>query len=218
MPTLISTCLLHISPLSCLAKIAVYVALFGGLWRQTKTKAKLFVSSDATEVPLGPINKLPQELVEEILSYFVDDTRTLQACSLTCRFWYIAAVRDLHYSLTTDDGSMTSMDKKHWWPGPLEKMYELDLLPLVKRLRIRMWRRKTWFAPDRLDEHNLRYFSALENLQELGIDNLVLRDFMPDLQRCFGHLSSTLRFLALKRPFGSSRQIVCQADATSTVQ
>jgi hypothetical protein len=87
-------------------------------------------------------------------------------------------------------------------------MYELDLLPLVKRLRIRMWRRKAWFTPDRLNDTNMRYFSALENLQELGMDDLVLRDFMPDLHKCFGHLSQTLRFLALRQPIGSSRQIV----------
>jgi hypothetical protein len=151
---------------------------------------------------------MPLELVEEVLSYFAEDHRTLLACSLTCRTWYKATVRQLHYSLTTDDDSLAPTDKKRWWPGPLEKMYELDLLPLVKRLRIRMWRRKAWFTSDWLNDTNMRYFSALENLQELGIDDLVLRDFMPDLHKCFGHLSQTLRFLALRQPIGSSRQIV----------
>jgi hypothetical protein len=31
---------------------------------------------------------------------------------------------------------------------------------------------------------------------------------MPTIQQCFGHLSPTLRFLALKEPNGSSRQIL----------
>jgi hypothetical protein len=152
--------------------------------------------------------------VEEILSYFVDDKRTLIVCSLTCRSWYLATVRHLHYSLTTDDDCLAEcwwpgpLGKKYWWPGPLGKKYELGLLPLVKRFRIRIRRRNVWFTPEWLDKHNLRYFSALKNLQELGIDDLALRNFMPDLQRCFGHLSPTLRFLALRRPFGSSRQIV----------
>jgi hypothetical protein len=157
---------------------------------------------------LGPIDKLPQELVDEILSYLVDDKRTLIVCSLTCRSWYLATVRHLHYSLTTDDNSLASIDKKYRWPGPLGKMYELGLLPLVKRFRIRIKCLNVWFTPEWLDKHNLRCFSALKNLQELGIDDLALRNFMPDLQRYFGHLSPTLRFLALRRPFGSSRQIV----------
>ena len=54
----------------------------------------------------------------------------------------------------------------------------------------------------------MRYFSALTNLQELGIDYLQVSGFMPDIQRFFGHLSPTLRFLALKDPRGSSRQIL----------
>ena len=72
-----------------------------------------------------------------------------------------------------------------------------------------MGRRDTaGFTPERLDKHNLRYFSALKNLQELGIDDLHVSSFMPNLKRCFGHLSPTLRFLALKSPKGSSREIV----------
>ncbi|KAF9780964.1 hypothetical protein BJ322DRAFT_289281 [Thelephora terrestris] len=181
---------------------------FGRLWDQTKTKTRI-KSFFSREAPLGLIDKLPQELVEEILSYFVDDKRTLLACSLTCWSWYSATVRHLHYSLTTDDNPVSlTASKNRWWPRPLEKMYELDLLPLVKRLRIRMMLRKDLFTPERLDGHNLRYFLALKNLQELGIDNLVLHNFMPDLQRYFGHLSLTLRFLALLQPIGSSRQIV----------
>jgi hypothetical protein len=167
---------------------------------------------------LGPIPKVPLEVVEEVFSYLVEDHRTLLACSLTCRLWYLASVRHLHYSLTTDDDSLTPTDKKRWWPGPLEKIYELDLLPLVKRLRIRMRRRKARFTPDRLNNTNLRYFSALENLQELGMDDLVLRDFMPDLHKCFGHLSQTLRFLALRQPIGSSRQIVYFIGLFSNLQ
>ncbi|KAF9780999.1 hypothetical protein BJ322DRAFT_291114 [Thelephora terrestris] len=46
------------------------------------------------------------------------------------------------------------------------------------------------------------------NLQELGIDDLAVSSFIPNLRQYFGHLSPTLRFLALRRPYGSSRQIV----------
>ena len=56
------------------------------------------------------------------------------------------------------------------------------------------------FGPKHLGRRTLRYFSALANLQ--------VSSFMPTIRQCFGHLSPTLRFLALKEPNGSCRQIV----------
>jgi F-box-like len=161
--------------------------------------------------PPGPITKLPQELVIAIVSYFIYDTCTLLACSLTCYQWYIAAASHLHHSLTTDnyhDGPGWP-PRKFSWPNPLRKSYKLGLLPLVIRFRIRLGTSR-WdeVTPKWLSGPTLRYFSALTNLQELGIDRLQLSDFMPTIQQCFGHFSPTLRFLALKEPNGSSRQIL----------
>ena len=159
----------------------------------------------------SPATKLPQELVEMILSYLIYDLHSLLACSMICYSWYIAAVPHLHSTLTTDDRDYPS--RKHWWPKPLRKSYELGLLPFVKRLRIRLWEDPYgfdyfMFDPDRLGKHSLHYFSALTNLQELGIDYLQVSDFMPTIIHCFGHLSPTLRFLALNEPNGSCRQIL----------
>ena len=64
------------------------------------------------------------------------------------------------------------------------------------------------FTPKKLDKCTLRYFSALTNLQELGMDNLQVASFMPNIQRYFEHFAPTLRFLALREPGGSSRQIL----------
>ena len=144
--------------------------------------------------------------MEIIISYLIYDTRTLPACSLTCYSWYIAVVPHLHHTLTTDN-----LRRKCRWPGPLRKSYNLGLLPLVKRFRIRQDISCYPFSeltPRRLGRRNLRYFSAFTNLQELGIDNLQISDFMPTIQQCFGYFSSTLRFLALKEFNGSYRQIL----------
>ena len=182
------------------------------LWHRTRVKVKWLFRKGAPKLsvpgaPLSLITILPQDLVEEILSYFIYDTPTLLACSMTCFQWYIAAVPHLHHSLTTDDKYWPLGDRKYMWPKPLQKSYELGLLPLVHRFRIRL-PHGSKFAPKRLNWFNLRYFSALSNLQELGIDYLQVSSFMPTIRKCFGHLSQTLRFLALKEPNGSCRQIV----------
>jgi len=144
-----------------------------------------------------------------IIAYFIYDKRALIACSMTCYLWYIVAVPHLHYSLTTEDGCYSWDRMRYEWPTPLQKSYDLGLLPLVKRLQIRLglWR-NIKFTPEWIDRRTLRYFTALTNLQELGIDNLQLSRFMPNIQQCFGHLSPTLRFLALGEPTGSCRQIL----------
>jgi hypothetical protein len=158
----------------------------------------------------SPIAKLPQELVGLIISYFIRDTRTLLECSTTCYSWYIAAVPHLHHTLTTDDDHFRHKSGRQcYWPRPLRKSYNLGLLPLVKRLRIRLKdRRFHEFTPKQLGWRSMAYFSALTNLQELGIDHLQVSSFMPSIRQCFGHLSPTLRFLALKEPKGSCRQIL----------
>jgi hypothetical protein len=146
--------------------------------------------------------------VELVVSYFIHDKRTLLACSTTCYSWYIAAVPHLHHTLTTDNDHYKSSEEC-FWPRPLRESYKLGLLPLVKRFRIRLrYHRVSEFTPKQLDRRTLSYFSALTNLQELGIDNLQVSSFMPSIQRYFGHLSPTLRFLALKEPEGSCRQIL----------
>ena len=158
----------------------------------------------------GPsaIAKLPQELVEVVTSYLIRDTRSLLACSMTSYSLYIAVVPHLHHSFTTDDNRIWPRGNLPW-PISLKKSYELGLLPLVKRFRIRTgmcWNPE--FGPERLDKRTLCYFSALTNLQDLGIDSLQVSSFVPTIQQCFGYFSPTLRFLALKEPEGSCRQIL----------
>ena len=164
--------------------------------------------SPATRLPQSsPIARLPQELVDAIISYFIYHTRVLLVCSLACHSWYLAAVPHLHHSLTTDELIYCQEDKKYQWSTPLQQSHDLGLLPLVKRLRVRMLPLDK-FTPERLCGYNLHYFSALTNLQELGIDDLQVSSFMPNIKQCFGHLAPTLRFLALREPERSPRQIL----------
>ena len=157
----------------------------------------------------SPAIKLPQDVVEIIISYLIYNTPSLLACSLTCHSWYIAAIPHLHHTLTTDDRTPSST--KHSWPRPLKRLHELGLLPFVKQFRIRLpVDGYLLFTLERFNcgQRTLHYLSALTNLQELGIDYLDVPSFMPAIQQCFGHFSPTLRFLALKDPRGSYQQVL----------
>ena len=128
---------------------------------------------------------------------------------MTCHSWYTITVPHLHHSLTTDESIHSSEDQKYLWPTPLKNSYNLGLLPLVKRFRIRGCAFPTkMFTLKWLDNRALCYLSALTNLQELGIDDLHLSSFMPDIQRYFGHFAPTLRLLSLWEPKGSCREIL----------
>ena len=200
---------------SCFADDAAASQLLANkIWYRTKARILwLFylafypaTPSDPPATRSSPVTTLPQELVEMILSHFIYDTRTLLACSMTCYSWYIATVSHLHHTLTTGDFILARC-RGRWWPEPLRRLDGLGLLPLVKRLRIRL-DVDPQFTPEYLSGRALRYFSSLTNLQELGIDNLQVSSFIPRVQQCFGHLSQTLRFLALKKPRGSRRQVL----------
>jgi len=148
--------------------------------------------------------------VDITTSYLFCDGLSRVVCSLTCHSLYATAVRHLHYSLTAVDQGLHPWDEKYLWSNSLRQSYELEPLPLVKRFRFcsPVPQSPFEFTPKLLNGWTFRYFSALTNLQELGIDRLNVSSFMPDIQLCFGHLALTLRFLALREPKGSCRQIL----------
>ena len=145
-----------------------------------------------------------------IIAHLTYDTRSLLACSLTCYSWYIAAVLHLHRTLITsvrpwNQGSIFE------WHEPLLHMHKFGLLPLVKEFQAHMSvsADTDGFSPKLFNRSILRQFSALTNVQELGIDYLVIHKFMPDIRRYFGHFLPTVRSLALRTPRGSRRQTLC---------
>ena len=144
-----------------------------------------------------------------IIAHLTYDTRSLLACSLTCYSWYTAAVLRLHRTLIIQTRHWYT-NEKFWWPRPLLYMRELGLLPLVKEFQVHT-RRDTdinGFSPELFNRFILRQFSALTNVQELGIDHLNIPKFMPRIRRYFGHFFPTVRSLALRTPRGSRRQII----------
>jgi hypothetical protein len=142
-----------------------------------------------------------------IIAHLILDKPSLCACSLTCYSWYIAAVAHLHHALVIN--TLFPRDLKSRWPNPIRYMYMLGLLPLVKKLHIEATNfDDNAVAPKKFRCCILHKFSALANVQELGIDSLDLSKFMPKLQRYFRHFLPTVRSLALRSPIGTYRQII----------
>lgn len=209
-------------PLFAFAECPLYSLLFRSaatellimrVWYRTKAWIERFFSADVLPgdliVRCSPANKLPQEIVDMIISHLVYNTRNLLACSLTCYSWYIASVPHLHRTLVALTGRQvyTSM---YNWPKPLQNTSRLGLLPFVKKLFI--WdndhRVINQFSPERFNHRILRQFSGLTNVRELYLGGLNILSFMPRVPQFFGHFLPTLRSLALWSPRGSSRQII----------
>ena len=185
------------------------------IWYRSQARIRKMRSANASpETPairLSPTIGLPLEIVEMIIAHLIYDTRSLLACSMTCRCWYMTAVPNLHHTLATQTYPYPWHSKRgKRWPKPLIRMHKLGLLPFVKKLHIY---EDPYFDLNRLSPrifHRtlLHQYSTMTNLQELAIDNLSINKFIPKLQRCFGHFSPTLRSLALRGPKGSCRQII----------
>jgi len=136
-----------------------------------------------------------------ILTYLTNDLRTLKACSLICRSWYPAAAQQLHHTLTLRRGGRGINQSKL---EPLSKLHELGLLPLVKEIRVDQGPGLScWFVPRAFNNH----LSALANVHTLKIENMEIHRFIPDVKRYFGHLSPTLRSIALYDPCCTPQQL-----------
>ena len=153
----------------------------------------------------SPAIRLPQEIIELIIGRLIYDKRSLRACTLTCRSWYIATVSHLHHTLAIE---MSPHSRGSGWPNPLRQMHTLGLLPLVKRFWARGDCSGTGLSPGRFSSHTLRHFSALTSVQELEMDYLDIPNFVPQIRRYFNHFSPTVRSLVLRGPKGSPRQII----------
>ena len=163
-------------------------------------------SSPQTIISSSSTTRFPQEVVDMIVAHLTHNTRSLLACSLTSRSWYIAAVPHLHCTLITST-SYDDCSKKTRWPGPLQAASEFGWLPFVTRLFI-TGNHQWGFSPEVFCSSTQCEFSALTNVRELSTRFLNIPSFIPGIQWYFGQLSQTLRSLTLKQPIGSDRQIV----------
>jgi len=172
------------------------------IWYRSKARIKNTFKRDRPETSTSHTypGRLPLELFEMIIAHVQLDTRTLKACARTCHSWYIATLPHLHHTLT--------LRRKIWSRErggliPLQELNKMRLLPFVKRLWLRHCGADPVLGPSEIfNAEGLVYFSALTNVQELGLSGLDLRWFAPQAQLYLGHFMPGLRSLALIGPDG----------------
>ena len=148
-----------------------------------------------------------------ITAHLIHDLDALEACSLTCRSWYIAVAPHLHHTLTlsleTHPSARRGKEKLrsgHRKLKPLSKLHDLGLIPLVKKLRVEqptpqgLTYSHPWFGPRAFGHYDLRYFSAFTNVQILVIQMLEIHRFIPGIERYFEQFSPSLQSIALYDP------------------
>jgi len=173
-------------------------------WHRSKGKINRLLDNTPPKTRGESACRLPHEIVEMITTYLVHDLDALKACSSTCRSWYLAAVPYLHHTLILRD---KRPDKTHDKLKPLSKLHKLDLLPLVKEIRVRECSLHPWFIPQVFTPRDLRYFSAFANVQTLALHRMEIHRFIPGIERYFEHFSPTLRSIALYHPYCTPRQL-----------
>ena len=177
------------------------------VWHRSKTQPSRLLGNlpPETRTAHESTHHLPHEIVEMIIAHLTHDLGGLEACSLTCRSWYIAAVPHLHHTLTLLGGG-PDVDRSRL--KPLSRLYELGLLPLVKEIRVeRSAGTCCWFLPLTFSHVDLHNFSALANVHTLKIQDMEIHHFIENMELHFGHFSQTLRSITLHNPCCTPRQL-----------
>lgn len=140
---------------------------------------------------------LPQELVDEILTYLKDDFPSLVSCSGSCKALLCSTRPRIHRTFCLSTGF--SVDRYH--SSPLNRAQfdnirlaeQAQVLKYTTRLIIRLG---DDFVPENLRPY-LRYFHAMRGVISLEIYLLDATRFLPAFEAYFGHIAPTLRSLSL---------------------
>ena len=160
------------------------------IWRMWKPKTgRSLTSAEFT----GGFKRLPQETVDEILEYLVDDRRTLIACSLTSRGLLRSARRIIHRRLR-----LVGPEYKFQCEAAnrakllmLSAAAELGLAQYTRELTIKIGGE---FTPKNLLPY-LPQFQTFARLTSLTLHDFDPSPFLHSFERYFGHLAQQMRSL-----------------------
>ena len=163
---------------------------------------------------------LPQELVDEILDYLLDDLDALKACSITCKCLFGAARPLIHQRLVClgsmpehlkPKGTLFTRLKRD--PGAFERLTKAErsgLLRYTRHLIIKM--ENGPLHPREMQEY-LPHLRSITKLYTLTLSTFPLHQFVPVFNEYFGTFTNTLRHLDIRIACGTELQllyIICQ--------
>ena len=166
---------------------------------------------------------LPQELVDEILGYLLDDLGALKACSLTCKCLFGATRPLIHQRLVCLDSrpdlskSKGSLFSYKRIPGAFDQLIDADrsgILPYTQHLTFKPGKDtlNPRFHPRDMREC-LPLLRSITKLHTLTLDAFHLHPFVPVISVHFGMFTNTLRHLDIRNAYGTEREllyIICQ--------
>jgi hypothetical protein len=162
-------------------------------------------------------NRLPPELVDEILGYLSEDIPSLKACSLTCKVM-LASARPLIGSwlylippkVRRPKGRFIKSLLKRPKEGSdaLERLIAADRQGRLRHIRhLVIGTGELALIPHSLQSY-VPYFLSISNLRTLVIDSLDVSAFMPLFDDCLEMFTHSLRSLDVRHVWDSERELL----------
>ena len=186
------------------SRLGIVNCLTIGLGRLLGSLRSRFSASDTVPITLNIVKtfptgwkNLPQELVDEILTYLEDDSPSLISCSRSCKALFCSSRPLIHRTLCLSTGHQTDRDI-----SSSSNRAQFDNLRLAERAQVLQYTTRLIirlgddFVPENLRPH-LQYFRIIRGIISLEIYRLNTARFLPAFEECFGHIVPTLRSLIL---------------------
>jgi len=179
-----------------------------GIWRRVDDISKQFTGAGW--------KNLPQELVDEILDYILDDLKALKACSLTCKRLFGATRPLIHQRfmcLGSKPGGPKPIGRHKRDSGTFGRLTDADrsgVLCYIQHLTIKV---EDGYVYPRDMQECLPHLRLIPKLHALTLDTFHLHLFIPVFDEHFGMFTNTLRHLDIQNTYGTARQlsyIICQ--------
>ena len=162
---------------------------------------------------------LPQELVDEILSYLLGDPEALGAFSQTCKHLFCTTRPLIHERLVCLDsrpafhkpkGPLFNRRKRH--PGAFGRLVDADrlgVLPYTRHLTLGLEQGLYYprFNPGDVKEY-LPHLRSITELRTLTLDAFHLHPFVPVFDEHFGMFANTLQHLDMRNAHCTEQELL----------
>jgi len=162
---------------------------------------------------------LPQELMDEILGYLLDDLRALKAFSLTCKRLLGATRPLIHQRLVCSDTRLyppapkrSLFSRRTTDPGAFGLLLDAARSGVLHYTRHLTFKQQDGtftppFVPQDLQEY-LPQLRSITRLHSLTLDKFDLSPFIPVFDEHFGMFTDTVRHLNIRRSYGAERDLL----------